>query len=108
MRPIRSRPCFSRLAVGSLPVWQGSVPGTGGPTSATGQVINAYYLNVRSGPGTGYGVMTTVPGGTVVTLLGRSTGSGWVKVQLVGGTVGWVSANYLSTSVPVSSLPLTN
>ena len=46
-------------------------------------------LNVRSGPGTDYEILTSIPSGTVVTRLKRGTGSGevWDKVQLENGAI---------------------
>jgi uncharacterized protein YraI len=50
-------------------------------------------LNIRSGPGTGYRVIGTLPAGTEVALL-SCTGS-WCRVNSSEGT-GYVSANYVS------------
>jgi uncharacterized protein YgiM (DUF1202 family) len=69
-------------------------------------VFNSNYLNVRSSPVVGNNVVTVIPAGTVVTLLGRNNSSTWAKIQLAIGTVGWSSTTYLDESVPVSSLPV--
>lgn len=58
------------------------------PASATAPV------NVRSGPGTGYGVVDTLQRGQRVDV-GACRGS-WCPITYSGGS-GWVSANYLST-----------
>jgi uncharacterized protein YraI len=50
-------------------------------------------LNVRSGPGTEYGVVGTLQGGETVDVAG-CTGS-WCQVSFSGGT-GYASANYLA------------
>lgn len=50
-------------------------------------------LNLRSGPGTGYRVIDTMPAGSYVDVAG-CTGS-WCQVQF-GGITGYASANYLS------------
>lgn len=100
---------WTSVPVSNLPVWQGTVPNIGGPTAGpTGRVAYVYYLNVRTGPGTTDSIIKAVPSGTVVTLLGRNAASAWAKVQLADGTVGWMSANYLVKSVPMSSLPIVN
>jgi uncharacterized protein YgiM (DUF1202 family) len=98
------------VPVSGLPVWQGTVPGTGGPIAAepTATVAYVYYLNVRTGPGTTYSVIKAAPAGTVVALTGRDAASGWAKVRLADGTVGWMSASYLVKSAPMSSLPIVN
>ncbi len=98
---------YTTANVGNMPVWQGTVPGTGGPsTSPTATVGRVYYLNMRSGPGVTNPVIKVVSSGTVVTLLGRNSTSTWAKVRLNDGTIGWVSAYYLISSTSISSLPL--
>jgi uncharacterized protein YgiM (DUF1202 family) len=98
------------VPISSLTVWTGTgspPPPTGGSGGVpTGKVINCTYLNVRSGPGVSNGVITVIPAGTIVTLLGRNSASSWAKVQLVNGTVGWVGGYYLLESVPLSTLPI--
>ncbi len=63
-------------------------------------------LNVRSGPGAGYSVVTTLVQGQSVTLTGRNANSSWAMVRLADGTEGWASTFYLSTEVAWSSLPV--
>lgn len=78
------------------------------PSGATARV-RAFYLNVRQGPGVDYAVMTVISRDQVYPLAGvRSTGAYWVKIVLPDGRQGWVSASYVLTSVPVSSLPVGN
>lgn len=85
-----------------------SSPGTGGPFPGTG-TVTSYRLNVRTGPGTNFAIITTLNNGAVVNLTGFRNGDAtWVQIALPNGTVGWVSALYLKTSIPVSSLtPIT-
>ncbi|OIQ08645.1 N-acetylmuramoyl-L-alanine amidase LytC precursor [Moorella thermoacetica] len=64
-----------------------------GTASPAGQVrITGSYVNVRTGPGTSYGVIDVLPRDTLVQLL--ATGDGWYQVQLPDGRQGWVSASY--------------
>lgn len=63
-------------------------------------------LNVRSGPGPGYAVITTVDQGTQVVLLGRNASSSWAKIHLPSGTEGWASTFYLASPVSFSTLPV--
>lgn len=93
----------SNFPFASLAVWQGQTPAPG--NSATGRVFRVYHLNVRQGPGTQYGIVTVIPNGTVVTLLGRNSAASWVKIALANGTQGWVNASYISTTYPLASLP---
>jgi len=59
-----------------------------------GKVTSAVSLNVRSGPGTSYSIIGKLNGGDVVELKAKS--NGWYKVKLSSGTIGWVSASYIS------------
>src|SRR5690606_11053684 len=68
--------------------------------------VNTAYLNVRSGPGLGYGTIATVPRGFGVQLLGRNEGYNWVLIGLTNGVQGWVNVNYVYTTTNISSLPV--
>ena len=66
-------------------------------------------LNVRSGAGTGYAKVASLPRGTVAIRL--STGNGWSRILYHGTKTGYVSAQYLSagsntgtTGISASSL----
>lgn len=52
-------------------------------------------LNVRSGPGTSYQVLTTIPAGTSVEMA-ENCDCEWIKVYY-NGTIGYVSSKYLSS-----------
>jgi uncharacterized protein YraI len=81
------------------------LPVEGAAGAITG-VVTGYALHVRSGPGTGYGVLTSVYGGTVLTLLSRTYDAAWLKVTLPTGALGWVSTSDVSTTYPVINLPV--
>ncbi|MGL5750117.1 MAG: SH3 domain-containing protein [Paraclostridium sp.] len=72
--------------------------GGGTETPSTGKMatVTASALNVRSGPSTSNGVVGKVYRGNKVEILESS--NGWNKIKLSNGTVGWASAQYLSTS----------
>ena len=67
------------------------------PASVT---TNYSALNVRSGPGTGYGKTDTLTKGTPVQVL--SSGNGWSRILYHGTKTGYVSAQYLSNSGAIS------
>ena len=69
-------------------------------------MVTAGALNVRSGPGAHFGVVTAVFRGTNLILLGRNGSGSWVQVQTPSGATGWVNANYIFGNVPVSNLPI--
>lgn len=83
-------------------------PGTGGPYPGTA-TVTSYRLNVRRGPGTNFAIITKLSTGNVVNLTGFRNGDAtWVQVALPNGTVGWVSALYVATTIPVGNLtPIT-
>ena len=66
-----------------------SVAAQAAPGAATGDV------NMRTGPGTSYAKITTIPAGAPVEVFGCN---GWCEVAY-GGTRGWVSANYITRDV---------
>ena len=68
---------------------------TQAPTQTPGQTgtVKASSLNVRSGPGTGYSRIGSLPNGASVTILGTS--NGWYQISYNGGT-GYVSASYVT------------
>lgn len=72
----------------------------GTEVSETVQVIASGNLNVRSGPGTTYSVITSVSNGTMVTRIRKSVaianGYTWDKIRLSDGTEGYVATNYLA------------
>lgn len=88
--------------IGNLPIMWDDAVIPGAPTA----IVVTGNLNVRTGPGASYASVTSIPYGTTLTLVGRNTDGTWVKVRMSNGTEGWVNASYLTTSVPVSSLPI--
>jgi uncharacterized protein YraI len=65
------------------------------PGVATGNV------NMRTGPGTGYAVITTIPAGAPVEVLGCPS---WCEVAYAG-TRGWASSNYISAAAVAPAAP---
>ena len=69
-------------------------------------VYDKYYIyyttggvNLRSGPGTSYDKVTTVPLGSEVQAAAKQ--DGWTFVS-VDGKFGWINSDYLSTTRPAS------
>jgi SH3-like domain-containing protein len=74
----------------------------GGFTSAEAQRLEATHdVNLRKGPSTSSSIITVVDSGTAVDSLMRR--SGWDRVQIPGGTKGWINARYLG---PLHTVPL--
>src|SRR5690606_30796810 len=57
-------------------------------------VVNTSFLNVRTGPGAQYSVLTTVVGGTQLPVLGVGTDGVWYLVATSVGN-GWVNIDYV-------------
>ena len=82
------------------------VPVATAPGQGTTAYVTGAFVNIRSGAGTGYGVVTTVRMGDQVTLY-EQTGD-WYRVS-ASGLTGYISAKYVSpnkpseTATPVSS-----
>jgi len=108
---VSGKPAYLQTStnIANLPVW-GSSESTTTPTPAIGQatVTNAAYLNMRSGPGTSYSIVTVLTYGITADMLGRNTTTTWVKLKLVDGRIGWVNLSYVTPTIPFSSLPVTN
>lgn len=81
----------------------GFAGGTSAQVGMQTQVISD--LNLRSGPGTQFGVLRVVPRGSWVQLLGCAAGWQWCNVRYAG-TPGWVSASYLSPRPGASAPPV--
>lgn len=56
--------------------------------------VTASTLNVRSGAGTNYSVVTKVYKGNSVNVL--ESANGWYKIKTSNGTTGWASAQYIT------------
>lgn len=67
---------------------------TAEPSAMEGVVSAKKGLNVRSGPGTRFQVLTAVPKGTRLDILGEE--SGFYQVGLSGGGIGYASKNHIS------------
>lgn len=81
------------LAVGVITLSAGITAGASGTIAYGAGTVNASILNVRSGPGTNYDIISTLSDGTIVVILEQSS-SGWYKINY-NGTEGYVSAEYL-------------
>ena len=68
-------------------------------------IANTALLNVRSGPDTNYGLVTTISEGTWVEVIGVNTQSDWFKVKYddVGGQ-GWVYRDLTYLAGPLASV----
>ncbi len=68
-------------------------------------VINTSFLNIRSGPGAQYTIVTTVSGGTELAVLGVATDHVWFLVQGTFGR-GWVNSEFAVFRGSISAVPI--
>jgi len=68
--------------------------------------VNSDFLNVRSGPGVNYDLVTKLNKSQSMSLLGRNGEGTWARVRVPGGAEGWVYTQYITTTVPLASLPV--
>ncbi|MCO5165604.1 MAG: penicillin-insensitive murein endopeptidase [Planctomycetes bacterium] len=71
------------------------------PTARTNAVITASALNVRTGPGTSYRILGSLPRGTQVVIVGTS--GNWRQIELGPDTRGWVYFAYLAAAPGAAS-----
>ena len=61
-------------------------------------IVTATNLNVRSSPSTTASILTTLPKGTTVSIIGAA--NGWYTIKLTDTQIGYVSSSYVTISVP--------
>jgi uncharacterized protein YraI len=61
-------------------------------------------VNMRQSPSRDAAIVTVLPQGQRVDLLGRNYNASWAQVRLTNGQTGWVIAGAISASVPVRGL----
>lgn len=72
------------------------------------QALTTVQLNMRSGPGTQYSTIRSVPAGATVALIQCTAGYSWCE-GTYGGSRGWMSGQYLrSTNPQYATQPVTN
>lgn len=70
-----------------------------------GTITGDSNANVRSGPGTGFDVVTTAAPGSEVEVSGRNEDASWLKIT-VDGTEGWLASFLLSVEGDPTGLPI--
>jgi len=102
---VANLPLVAGTATAVTPTDTAVTPGTGGAATAT--VTGAGRLNVRSGPSTDFPLLNTLADGQTVTLAGRNVDATWLQVSLPNGELGWVSGQFLTSTVVLANVPVT-
>jgi hypothetical protein len=90
-------------------MWKQILIGCGGAialataASADSSAITTGDLNLRSGPGTGFSIVSVTPRGESVTVHGCVAGSAWCAINS-DGLEGWSNANWLSGAVAMGNI----
>lgn len=95
---------FSNVPREGLPTNLGS--GTNIPAGTPHVVVNTAYLNIRTGPGVGHSILTTVKGGTALAVTAIHSGGVWYQVETSAGT-GWLNRTYTAERGNFSDVPRT-
>lgn len=62
--------------------------------------------NMRTGPGTIYDIVSSVPASHPVSIIGRTPNTDWFKVRAAGGAEGWILASLLQVHIQPAGVPL--
>lgn len=65
------------------------------PPATAYSVTTTANVNLRTGPGTTFGILSIIPDKTTVSILARNTDTTWWKVSY-RGVVGWVNAGFVT------------
>jgi len=90
-------------ALDAVPVAQitaNANPTPGGPAASATDAVN-----VRSGPGLGFPVVTQLSPGQTVAIVGKNVDSSWWQISL-GIYIGWVAATVVAATGPLDAVPV--
>jgi Tol biopolymer transport system component len=97
----------------AMPAAQPTAPAAATPAALGDGEITATVtltdsrLNIRSGPGTGFGVVAKAEGGDVFQVTGRNRAATWIEVALTEESgFGWVAAEFIELSRPILGIPV--
>lgn len=100
MHPFRSRSAASALVLCLVLVFSSALTLFTAATAAaeTAWIKGSIRLNLRSGAGTQYKILSGVETGDEMTVLSRR--ESWTQVRTAEGKSGWIPAGYLETEPP--------
>lgn len=97
---------YTQFRVWNLPVSEYLPPAI--PLVPTARLTGAFNLNVRQRPDPNSAVVQQIGQQAELALLGRNYDSTWAQIRTPAGNVGWVAARFITATVPVRSLALTD
>src|SRR5258708_36805453 len=78
------------------------------PSGAVTGTVNTHALNVRTGPGIGYDILTQLVRGDGFSGIGRNGDASWGRIQPANNLTGWLSASYTDLTVNVFNVQVEN
>jgi uncharacterized protein YraI len=66
--------------------------------AAEPQLVAPGTVNIRSGPGTNYGVLGSLNANAPVRVIGRNADASWWQIEITDGSIGWVASSVVSAS----------
>jgi len=93
----------SQSQVVATPAQQGNVPFI--PNDGVCRALVNVGLNFRTGPSTGFQIITVLSGGTLAPITGRNSGHNWWRLN-VDNQVGWVSGDFTTEYGDCSRVPV--
>lgn len=78
------------------------------PAQPDAIVIARQQLNVRTNPGEGAPLITSVPRDTPLDIVGRYYDNSWLQVMIPDGRVGWVYARLVQINIGLDTVPVVN
>jgi uncharacterized protein YraI len=101
--------CQSLYGATDVPTGDGSAGGpaaTPSPAAPSGvTAVSTTTIRVRSGPGTDYALLGTIPVGTVVAVVGRNIPGDWLYIDF-NGLRGWVAAWLFTINGDLAAIPV--
>jgi hypothetical protein len=103
---VETRTAILAILTGTPPAPVAGAPANNAAPTVT---IKVRGLNVRSGPGTNYGVIANVNAGKILTIVGSAANCNWLQVQENGRDLGWISggSQFVTVTAPCATLPVT-
>jgi len=79
---------------------------TAAPPAKVKAIVNTPLVNIRSGPGTDFSILTTVDRGEEYEIVGKTANGDWWKVCCVDEKPGWVNTELVDTDGQVDAVPV--
>jgi hypothetical protein len=83
----------------NTPIPPTDTPSPPTPTPRPDAIVYTQYANLRSGPGTDYDWLGSLPQGTSLEIGGKNPSGDWLQVRVPGGKSGWMATSLLQLRI---------